>query len=57
GFFDVLETVDIGGDRVTTLRQFSPGEPGFDSTSRGENARTATVVLRGATANHLDDLE
>lgn len=57
GFVDVFETVEIGGDRVTVLRQLSPGEPGFDPTAGGEKTRTATIVLRGATANHLDDLE
>ncbi|KAJ4481085.1 chaperonin Cpn60/TCP-1 family [Lentinula aciculospora] len=57
GFVDVFETVEIGGDRVTVLRQLSPSEPGFDPTSGGEKTRTATIVLRGATANHLDDLE
>ncbi|KIM40816.1 hypothetical protein M413DRAFT_445621 [Hebeloma cylindrosporum] len=57
GFVDIFETVEIGGDRVTVLRQLSPGEPGFDPTSQGEKTRTATIVLRGATANHLDDLE
>lgn len=57
GFVDVFETVEIGGDRVTVLRQLSPDEPGFDPTSGGEKTRTATIVLRGATANHLDDLE
>ncbi|KAF8629077.1 hypothetical protein AX15_003571 [Amanita polypyramis BW_CC] len=56
GFIDVFETIEIGGDRVTVLRQLSQGEQGYDATS-GEKTRTATVVLRGATANHLDDLE
>jgi T-complex protein 1 subunit theta len=46
GMVDVFETVEIGGDRVTVLRQES-----------GEKTRTATIVLRGATANYLDDLE
>ena len=46
GMVDVLETVEIGGDRVTVLRQ-----------EEGEKTRTATIVLRGATANYLDDLE
>ncbi|WRT64145.1 T-complex protein 1, theta subunit [Kwoniella shivajii] len=46
GLVDVLETVEIGGDRVTVLRQ-----------EEGEKTRTATIVLRGATANYLDDLE
>jgi chaperonin GroEL (HSP60 family) len=57
GTVDVFETVEIGGDRVTVLRQLLPGEPGFDPASKGEKTRTATIVLRGATANHLDDLE
>jgi hypothetical protein len=35
---DVFETVEIGGDRVTVLRQ-----------EEGEKTRTATIVLRGAT--------
>lgn len=43
---DVLETVEIGGDRVTVLRQ-----------EEGEKTKTSTIVLRGATANYLDDLE
>ncbi|KAI6029304.1 hypothetical protein PISMIDRAFT_249650 [Pisolithus microcarpus 441] len=55
GFVDVFETTEIGGDRVTVLRQLLPGEPGYDSKS--EKTKTATIVLRGATANRLDDLE
>ena len=46
GWADVAETAEIGGDRVTVFRQVS-----------GETPKTATVVLRGATANLLDDLE
>ncbi|GHJ87879.1 hypothetical protein NliqN6_4281 [Naganishia liquefaciens] len=46
GFVDVMETIEIGGDRVTVFRQ-----------EAGERTRTATIVLRGATTNHLDDLE
>lgn len=46
GFIDVFETIEIGGDRVTVFRQ-----------EQGEKTRTATIVLRGATSNHLDDLE
>lgn len=57
GFVDVCETIEIGGDRVTVLRQLVPGENGFDPTAPGEKTRTATIVLRGATSNHLDDLE
>ncbi|KAG6382112.1 chaperonin Cpn60/TCP-1 family [Boletus reticuloceps] len=55
GYVDVFETTEIGGDRVTVLRQLRQDEPGFDT--RTEKPRTATIVLRGATANHLDDLE
>ncbi|KAG5725280.1 putative T-complex protein 1 subunit theta [Termitomyces sp. T112] len=57
GFVDVFETIEIGGDRVTVLRQLVEGDAGFDPTSQAEKTRTATIVLRGATANHLDDLE
>lgn len=46
GQVDVFETIEIGGDRVTVFRQ-----------EEGERTRTATIVLRGATANYLDDLE
>ncbi|KAH8805680.1 chaperonin Cpn60/TCP-1 family [Xylogone sp. PMI_703] len=45
GTVDVVETLEIGGDRVTVFRQES------------ELTRTATLVIRGATQNHLDDLE
>lgn len=48
GFVDVFEVTEIGGDRVTVLRQEDEG---------GEKTRTATIVLRGATPNVLDDLE
>ncbi|KAI0074862.1 T-complex protein 1 [Panus rudis PR-1116 ss-1] len=57
GMVDVFETVEVGGDRVTVLRQLVPGDEGFDPTDKGEKTRTATIVLRGATQNHLDDLE
>ncbi len=46
GSVDVFETIEIGGDRVTVFRQ-----------EQGERTKTATIVLRGATANLLDDLE
>lgn len=55
GFVDIFETTEIGGDRVTVLRQLAPGEDGYEGHT--EKTRTATIVLRGATANHLDDLE
>lgn len=45
GSIDVVETLEIGGDRVTVFRQ------------EDEQTRTATLVLRGATQNHLDDVE
>jgi T-complex protein 1 subunit theta len=45
GSIDVVETMEIGGDRVTVFRQ------------ENEQTRTATLVLRGATQNHLDDVE
>lgn len=45
GTIDVVETIEIGGDRVTVFRQ------------EDEKTKTATIVLRGATQNHLDDIE
>ena len=45
GSVDVVETLEIGGDRVTVFRQ------------ENESTRTATLVIRGATQNHLDDIE
>ncbi|KAI9659290.1 MAG: T-complex protein 1 subunit theta [Bathelium mastoideum] len=45
GNVDVVETLEIGGDRVTVFRQ------------ENEATRTATLVLRGATQNALDDIE
>ncbi|PKS10343.1 hypothetical protein jhhlp_002094 [Lomentospora prolificans] len=45
GTIDIVETLEIGGDRVTVFRQ------------EEEATRTATIVLRGATQNHLDDVE
>lgn len=49
GYVDICETIEIGGDRVTVLRQEPDGS--------GVKTRTATIMLRGATQNHLDDLE
>ena len=45
GSVDVVETLEIGGDRVTVFRQ------------ENNITRTATVVVRGATQNQLDDVE
>ncbi|KAG8928576.1 T-complex protein 1 subunit theta [Tulasnella sp. 418] len=49
GFVDVMECIEIGGDRVTVFRQEEEGT--------GEKSRTATILLRGATSNLLDDME
>ncbi|KAI9718170.1 MAG: T-complex protein 1 subunit theta [Chrysothrix sp. TS-e1954] len=46
GSIDVVETLEIGGDRVTVFRQDGEGV-----------SRTSTIVLRGATQNHLEDVE
>ncbi|KAK8001540.1 T-complex protein 1 subunit theta [Apiospora marii] len=45
GSVDIVETLEIGGDRVTVFRQ------------ENDVTRTATLVLRGATQNHLEDVE
>ncbi|KAJ2744473.1 T-complex protein 1 subunit theta [Coemansia sp. BCRC 34301] len=66
GYCDELRTDEIGGDRVTVVRQWAADEalgkksegverPGF--ASRVAQSPLATVVLRGATANALDDAE
>lgn len=47
GNIDIVETTEIGGDRVTVFRQ--------DTDTAV--TRTSTIVLRGATQNHLDDVE
>lgn len=47
GQIDVVETTEIGGDRVTVFRQ----------EDINAVTRTATIVLRGATQNHLEDVE
>lgn len=52
GNIDVVETTEIGGDRVTVFRQGDDG-----SLPTGSITRTATIVLRGATTNQLDDVE
>lgn len=49
GQVDVMECIEIGGDRVTVFRQEAGGS--------GEKSKTATIVLRGATSNLLDDME
>jgi T-complex protein 1 subunit theta len=46
GYCDIVETVEIGSDRVTVFRQ-----------EEAEKSRTTTIVIRGATQNHMDDIE
>ncbi|CAO3645036.1 unnamed protein product [Cunninghamella blakesleeana] len=46
GYCDIVETVEIGSDRVTVFRQ-----------EENEKSRTTTIVIRGATLNHMDDIE
>ncbi|CAO3699774.1 unnamed protein product [Rhizopus microsporus] len=46
GECDIVETVEIGSDRVTVFRQ-----------EESDKSRTATIVIRGATQNHMDDIE
>ncbi|CEP62074.1 chaperonin-containing T-complex subunit CCT8 LALA0_S04e07162g [Lachancea lanzarotensis] len=46
GIVETVKTIEIGGDRVTVFRQ-----------EQDEVTRTATIVLRGATQNNLDDIE
>ncbi|KAI8069505.1 T-complex protein 1 theta subunit [Gongronella butleri] len=46
GFCDIVETVEIGSDRVTVFRQ-----------EENDKSRTTTIVIRGATQNHMDDIE
>ncbi|KAI8148929.1 T-complex protein 1 theta subunit [Fennellomyces sp. T-0311] len=46
GYCDIVETVEIGSDRVTVFRQ-----------EEKDKSRTTTVVIRGATQNHMDDIE
>ncbi|KAJ2490389.1 T-complex protein 1 subunit theta [Coemansia sp. RSA 2050] len=61
GYCDELRTEEIGGDRVTVVRQWAAAEragrqrPPF--ADRVAASPLATVVLRGATANALDDAE
>lgn len=46
GSIDLIETKEIGGDRVTVFRQ-----------SEESTSRTSTIIIRGATQNNLDDIE
>ncbi|KAJ2785879.1 T-complex protein 1 subunit theta [Coemansia javaensis] len=65
GYCDELRTDEIGGDRVTVIRQWSAAEleasgkadkrPSF--ADRIQRSPLVTIVLRGATQNALDDAE
>ncbi|CCD24033.1 chaperonin-containing T-complex subunit CCT8 NDAI_0C03730 [Naumovozyma dairenensis CBS 421] len=46
GVVETVKTMEIGGDRVTVFKQES-----------NEISKTATIILRGATQNNLDDIE
>ena len=54
GFVDVFETVEVGGDRVTVLRQLSEGDEssGFEGSSVAETRRTNPFrgSIRGSVA-------
>jgi T-complex protein 1 subunit theta len=49
GFADVVECVEIGGERCTVIRQ--------EAEKNGVDSKLATIVLRGNTQNQLDDME
>ncbi|KAJ1822687.1 T-complex protein 1 subunit theta [Coemansia sp. RSA 2599] len=65
GYCDEIRTTEIGGDRVTIIRQWTADElaaseyaserPSF--ADRIQRSPLVTVVLRGATQNALDDAE
>lgn len=68
GYVDVCECIEVGGDRVTIVRQYAEGDPEWEAGDRDrkdggkekrqtERSRTATILLRGATQNHLDNVE
>ncbi|ODV93162.1 hypothetical protein PACTADRAFT_4949 [Pachysolen tannophilus NRRL Y-2460] len=46
GTIDIVETKEVGGDRVTIFKQ-----------NEEDISKTATIVIRGATKNNLDDIE
>lgn len=46
GLVETVKTMEIGGDTVTVFKQ-----------EENESTRTATIILRGATQNNLDDIE
>ncbi len=57
GKVDVVETLEIGGDRVTVFRQEDGASSSGSDSSGSSTTRTATIVLRGATQSALDDAE
>ncbi|KAJ1948233.1 T-complex protein 1 subunit theta [Linderina macrospora] len=65
GYCDELRTDEIGGDRVTIIRQWSSEELAASSKTderpafadRIQKSPLVTIVLRGATTNALDDAE
>lgn len=46
GVVETVKTMEIGGDRATVFKQES-----------NEQTKCATIILRGATQNNLDDIE
>ena len=54
GYCEVVETVEIGSDRCTVFRQ---GKMSIYKLLEEETTKTATIVVRGSTANFLDDIE
>ncbi len=54
GFARALAVREIGGTRCAVLEQAEPGAPGGGAGGAG---RVATVVVRGATAQLMDDVE
>lgn len=57
GSLDVFECVEVGGDKVCVLRQLSEGEQYSEMKGKGNKTLTSTILLRGATPTHLDNLE
>ena len=73
GFCDHVDVIEIGGDRVTVFRQGAdPVLARIDARgvapvrislcvhahrADGEDSAMATIVIRGATTNMMDDLE
>ena len=56
GYCDVVECVEIGGDRVTVFRQDTAVGSEEQHVTHGKT-RVASIVLRGSTLNFLEDVE